>query len=175
MQKQEKILLCLCLISSWCHSKQVRREVRVCQLMCPPHGDGYANSWSDKQTHIDVPPPVHCTAAAFACTACVSAWLLIHVAGVHVAEFLTCPLLSWEQWVLQPTFCFLQIHSSFIFFLFMSSQQSAPLVGFHCKPNIKMFEWILYYFQPPLPFFLIFHRKELRNLRVKLFISDIAI
>ena len=77
-----------------------------------------------KSRHRDAAPPVHCTAAAFACAACVFSsqqWVclasLIHMTGVHVAEFLTCPLLSWARWELQtPHSVFLQPHSYFIFF-----------------------------------------------------------
>lgn len=67
-----------------------------------------------KSRHRDAAPPVHCTELQQLLHAqhvtsphsSKCAWLLIHMTGVHVAEFLTCPLLSWARRELQThTLC----------------------------------------------------------------------
>lgn len=74
----------------------------------------------------------------------------------------------WTCCDLQPT---VSVHKAYSFNLCHWYDQHCSLDS---KWNIQMFQWILHYFQPRFSFSL-FHRKELRNLRVKRFISGIAI
>lgn len=144
--------------------------LRILRNFSPSKSEkGYETSFQTNKHTQWCSSSVRCTAAAFACAACVSAWLLMLAADVCVcvAEFSTC--LHWATHTLATPTPLIFFVSLFLWFM------SVLLTGFHCKSNIKMFRWILCYLKPALPFSRIFHRKELRNLRAKPFISDIAI